>query len=146
MTIALGSNQGDSPTLLATARELIAAEIGPLLHASSILTTKAWGVTDQPDFLNQVVVAEVPDAFPITREYLHGFLDRTQSIEQRLGRLRKTHWGPRTVDLDLIFLDDVRWEDERLSLPHPWWGMREFVGGILRGELPAVLLRAGISI
>lgn len=140
VTIALGSNLGDRHATLVRARELVCERIGSITGQSEVLETAAWGNTEQPDFANQVIVVEhTPDAqLPLRTQLLH-LLDLTQGIENDLGRARKEHWGPRTCDLDLIFVDDVRYEDERLSLPHPWWSVREFVGGIIRRELPEVL-------
>jgi len=143
VTLALGSNLGDRHAILADARRLIVQRIGPLLAESTLLETKAWGVTEQPDFLNQVIIVT---SDPISgadagakkislKATLHRLLDLTQGIELELGRARKTHWGPRTCDVDIIFVDDLRYEDERLSLPHPWWEVRGFVGGIIRAEL-----------
>lgn len=143
ITLALGSNLGDRHAILASARDHIVERIGPLISASSLRETKAWGVTEQPDFLNQVIVVRYhPDlgadagAKEVSlKATLHRLLDLTQGIERDLGRERKTHWGPRTCDIDIIFVDDLRYEDERLSLPHPWWAVREFVGNIMRTEL-----------
>lgn len=139
LTLSLGSNLGNRRQYLAEARNAIIAEIGPLAFESEIVITPAWGLHDQPDYLNQllVVLADAPDRdLPGA---LHHILDLTQEIEQRLGRERKLHWGPRTIDIDLIFYDDVRYEDERLSLPHPWWRARAFVTDLL----PAGLVHDG---
>ncbi|MFK8163873.1 MAG: 2-amino-4-hydroxy-6-hydroxymethyldihydropteridine diphosphokinase [Lewinella sp.] len=147
LTIALGANLGDRESNLASARQLIQERLGALHAVSSIMETSAWGMTDQPDFLNQVVVVELNKEW--TRLLvsgsslpagLHQLLDVVQEIELALGRQRKAHWGPRTCDLDLIFLQDIRFEDDRLSLPHPWWSARDFVGGIIRRELGWLLL------
>jgi 2-amino-4-hydroxy-6-hydroxymethyldihydropteridine diphosphokinase len=147
LTIALGANLGDRDATLATARRLIQDRLGPLLAVSSLQETPAWGMTDQPDFLNQVVVVvlqqEWVDLLSTTSALtlgLHKLLDAVQAIERELGRQRKQHWGPRTCDLDLIFLEDLRFEDHRISLPHPWWQKRDFVGGIIRRELPQLLI------
>lgn len=134
LTLSLGTNLGDRHEILTSARRLIAARIGPIRHASAVSETAAWGVTDQPDFLNQVIVVEYALAPPPLRPQLHALLDLTQGIETDLGRERKTHWGPRTCDIDLIFFGDLRYEDERLSLPHPWWQERDFVGGIIKKD------------
>jgi 2-amino-4-hydroxy-6-hydroxymethyldihydropteridine diphosphokinase len=100
------------------------------------METKAWGVEDQPDFLNQVIVVEYHPGSAAGAEnglkakLLH-LLGLTQGIEAALGRERKAHWGPRTCDIDIIFVDNIRFESERLSLPHPWWAERDFVSGLL---------------
>lgn len=131
LTLALGTNLGNRREILTSARRLITARIGPIRQASAVLETAAWGVTDQPDFLNQVIVVDYTLAPPPLRPQLHALLDLTQGIEADLGRERKTHWGPRTCDIDLIFLGDLRYEDERLSLPHPWWRERDFVAPLV---------------
>ncbi len=142
LTIALGTNLGNRSDNMNQARSLIQERIGPIIQESTILETKAWGVTEQPDFLNQVVVVSLDqhDFAGTTRSSiratLHHLLDITQSIERDLGRERKTHWGARTIDLDLIFLGDIRYEDERISLPHPWWKERDFVRGLV--DVPLV--------
>lgn len=101
------------------------------------METNAWGVEDQPDFLNQVIVVEYHPGSAAGAEkgflkakLLH-LLGLTQGIEAALGRERKIHWGPRTCDIDIIFVDDIRFESERLSLPHPWWAERAFVSELL---------------
>lgn len=137
LTLSLGSNLGDRTRHLAGAREKLAARLGPLIYLSPIIETPAWGNTAQPAFLNQVTVLKLTSPTPDelrgdnVRITLHRILDTTQSIEQALGRKRELHWGPRTIDIDLIFLDDLRYEDVRISLPHPWWQQRDFVTTIL---------------
>ena len=131
VTLALGTNLGDRAGLLAAARVLVEARIGPIVAASSELENPAWGLTDQPDFLNQVIVVHYGLTPPPLRPQLHRLLDLTQAIELELGRTRKQHWGPRSCDVDIVFVGDLRYEDERLSLPHPWWRERDFVRGLL---------------
>jgi|AntRauTorckE5430_2_1112549.scaffolds.fasta_scaffold03879_3 2-amino-4-hydroxy-6-hydroxymethyldihydropteridine diphosphokinase len=163
VTIALGANLGDRHATLATARQLISERIGTITAQSSLLETKAWGVENQADFLNQVIVikthlgAATGDALSLSngtstpfsrtvkkktlKASLEALLDQTQAIETELGRQRKNHWGPRTCDLDLIFVDDIRIETARLSLPHPWWAERDFVEKLIRQELTAYSLQ-----
>ena len=133
LTLSLGSNLGDRHELLAAARSQIAATLGALTYESPIVETPAWGNTDQPHFLNQLIVCVLPppDGTIFRPAYLHAVLDRTQTIEASLGRHRTQHWGSRTIDVDLIFLEDIRYEDDRLSLPHPWWRQRAFVTDLL---------------
>ncbi len=124
---------GDRANFLRRAKVLIGERIGPLTRQSAVVETPAWGNTDQGDFLNQVLEVALPGHWfgnDLT-DRLHDLLDQTQAIERELGRERKTQWGPRTIDIDLIFLDDLRFESQRLSLPHPWWREREFVAGLL---------------
>ena len=133
LTLSLGSNLGDRHQLLTAARSKIAASLGLLTYESPIVETPAWGHTDQPNFLNQLVICTLYpiDSTTTLRTHLHALLDRTQAIEAELGRERTIHWGSRTIDIDLIFLQDIRYEDHRLSLPHPWWRQRPFVTDLL---------------
>ena len=145
VTLGLGTNLGDKRATLAGARDAIERRLGPIVAATSEIITKAWGVTDQPDFLNQVVVVH-PNYFALATadgqagSYLHALLDVTQRIENDLGRVRETHWGPRTCDIDIIFADRLSLQTERITLPHPWWRERDFVGGLIERELPWLLL------
>ena len=133
LTLSLGSNRGDRHALLATARNELAGRLGPLSFQSAVIETEAWGNTQQAGFLNQLVICRIPHLITerVQPVVLHRLLDITQSIETALGRVRRRPWGPRTMDIDLIFLDDVRYEDHRISLPHPWWRQRAFVTDLL---------------
>ena len=121
--VAFGGNVGD-------ARETIGLAIadfcgGPdirLLARSSDYRTPPWGVTDQPPFINACIAVETALA-PA------GLLDHAQTIERRFGRDRSTerHWGPRTLDIDLLTYDDVVLNDPDLTLPHPRLFERAFV-------------------
>lgn len=139
--VALGSNLGDNKKTLEQAREAITEQIGPIIAQSQEIRTAAWGMTEQPDFLNQVIAIK-PTHLPAEaslEDWLHRLLDTTQAIEKSLGRERKATWGPRTCDIDLIFVDRIRIETQRLSLPHPWWRERDFVGGLIKRELSGFL-------
>ncbi len=133
LTLSLGSNVGDRQHFLREARRLLSDRLGKIAYESTVIETSPWGKPDQPAFLNQVITLTCPPKSSGTslRDYLHGLLSTTQGIEAELGRERKVFWGPRTVDIDLIFVDDLTYEDERLSLPHPWWRHRPFVTALL---------------
>lgn len=118
--LGLGSNMGDSEAFLNTAIQRIQDEHTTLLQASSLYRTKAWGRTEQPDFLNQVV--EVQTSYEAME-----LLRKLQNIELELGRERKIHWGPRTVDIDILFFDDIKSYTKELILPHPYVEERDFV-------------------
>ena len=120
--VALGSNLGDSQQQLANAIDALAALPGTrLLARSHIYRTPPWGVHDQPDFLNAVVVLETP-LLP------HDLLDALLEIERVAGRERNgERWGPRTLDLDLLHVAGKMVNDERLTLPHPHISERAFV-------------------
>lgn len=119
--IALGSNLGDSRALLDEAvRKLDAIETISVQRASDWIVTSPYGVLDQPDFLNGCVEIE-------TLLTAHELLREMQRIEQEAGRERKIHWGPRTLDLDLLFYDDALIGTDDLAVPHPEIEKRTFV-------------------
>ncbi len=128
----IGSNINDRAAYLINARKAIQAQIGPILRASSIFETAAWGITNQPDFLNQALYL---------RTYLspQDCLAATQRIETQLGRKRQINWGPRTIDIDLLFYDDLVLETDALQLPHPWLHQRQFVLAPLAEIAPDLL-------
>jgi 2-amino-4-hydroxy-6-hydroxymethyldihydropteridine diphosphokinase len=118
--IALGSNQGQPLKQLAEAQRHIARRMGRIVKASSVYQTAAWGLEDQPDFLNQVLLIETP--------YPPLFVLKTSlEIERQMGRRRIQKWGPRSIDLDLILFDQVVLNHPDLILPHPHMAERAFV-------------------
>jgi 2-amino-4-hydroxy-6-hydroxymethyldihydropteridine diphosphokinase len=120
--IALGSNLGDSKKQLQDAIAAL-AELPhtQLLARSHFYRTPPWGVANQPDFLNAVIVLETP-LLP------HDLLDALLDIERAAGRERNgERWGPRTLDLDLLHVAGRTVNDERLTLPHPHIAERAFV-------------------
>ena len=133
LTLSTGSNLGDRRELLTKALHSLVSRIGPALYVSEIVETPAWGRKGQPDFLNQLVILETgrPARGPGLPKELHRLLGIAQTVEAEAGRVRLLEWGARTLDIDLIFLDDVRYEDDRVSLPHPWWRHRDFVTALL---------------
>ena len=119
--ISLGSNQGNSLAILRQAAVTLEAAEG--LHIekkSAIYETLPWGKTDQPVFLNAVM--EISWEGPA--EDLMALL---LSVEKQFGRTRDVHWGPRTLDLDLIYSDGIQSDTPFLHLPHPYFWERPFV-------------------
>lgn len=118
--LGLGANLGDAPASLRRAVDLL-REAGLVFDAvSSLYSTKPWGVTDQPDFVNACALARTTlDPLPL--------LDLLKATERAMGRRETRRWGPRAIDLDLLFYDDLAWRDERLVLPHPGVLERAFV-------------------
>lgn len=106
--------------LQAAIRRLHAHDRVCIAAASSVIETPPWGNTDQPAFLNQVVAVDTT----LTPEEL---LQVTQEIEQAAGRRRTLHWGPRTLDIDLLLYDDETRDTAELTLPHPYLTQRRFV-------------------
>lgn len=108
--LSLGSNLGDREAHL---RAAVASFADVLEAASPVYETAPWGVEDQPDFLNAVLV--VSD--PACDEW--GWLRRGQALEAASGRVREVRWGPRTLDVDVVTVDGVRSDHPDLLLPHP---------------------------
>lgn len=119
--IALGSNMGDRQGYLAGAVEKLDVVQGCRVRkVSGFLETPPYGVTDQADFLNGCLELE-------TLLYPHELLDELHRIEKEAGRERILRWGPRTLDLDIIFYDDLILQDSDLCIPHVEMHKREFV-------------------
>ena len=119
--LSLGSNMGDRKKTLEDAIKILEAssEITELKTAS-FYETEPVGYEDQPWFLNTCV------SFMTTLEPLE-LLDLTQSIEQEFHRERTIHWGPRTLDIDIIKYGDIKMDTKRLTIPHPRYTERAFV-------------------
>ncbi|MBD2295228.1 2-amino-4-hydroxy-6-hydroxymethyldihydropteridine diphosphokinase [Anabaena sphaerica FACHB-251] len=118
--IALGSNMGDPQGILAASLETLAQTPGIILEAkSSWYRTKAIG-PPQPDYLNGCAILQV-EMLPQT------LLATLLAIEQKFGRVRQEHWGPRTLDLDLLLYDGLILNDPNLQIPHPRMYERAFV-------------------
>jgi 2-amino-4-hydroxy-6-hydroxymethyldihydropteridine diphosphokinase len=119
--IGLGSNLGDRGRFLERARSLLAEAVDiSLLALSAVDETEPVDVTDQPMFLNQVVLVET-DLAP------RDLLAVLQRIEDDMGRVRATPRGPRTIDLDLLLYGALVYRDGALTVPHPGIVKRHFV-------------------
>jgi 2-amino-4-hydroxy-6-hydroxymethyldihydropteridine diphosphokinase len=127
-----GSNLGDRLAKLIEARTRIGAAIGPLQRTSGIYETAPWGLDDQPAFLNQVLVTR-------TNLLPEQVLDQILSIEEDMGRKRTTKWGPREIDIDILFYGDTVIDMDRLKVPHPEIPNRRFVLEPLAEIAPAFL-------
>ncbi len=119
--LSIGSNMGDREANLAFAEERLEScpQINDLKKAS-IYETEPVGYTDQADFLNTCVSFKTtlsPDEL----------LDLTSGIENDCKRVRTIRWGPRTLDIDIIFYGDEKIDTPRLTIPHPRWQERAFV-------------------
>ncbi|UYQ77693.1 2-amino-4-hydroxy-6-hydroxymethyldihydropteridine diphosphokinase [Glutamicibacter sp. JL.03c] len=118
--IALGANLGDPQATLAQAVEDLGEELEILNLSPLAITKPVGGPPDQPDYTNQVIEVR-------TRRSAHELLDLCQSIEAKHHRTREVRWEARTLDLDVITYDQLRLDDERLTLPHPRAAIRGFV-------------------
>lgn len=117
--LALGSNIGDRAANLQAAIKAVKPEVNAT-RCSPVYETPPWGYHDQPRFLNQVVEAET-DLAP------SDLLDHLKRIEKLLGRERTFKNGPRIIDLDIIFYNDLVINTPPLVIPHPHMSERAFV-------------------
>lgn len=117
--IALGSNLGDRLANLDQAISSIQPEVNNLT-CSPVYETPPWGYLDQPKFLNQVIQAE-------TDLQAMDLLTHLKGIETRLGRQPGIQFGPRLIDLDILFFDDLVIDSPPLTIPHPRLEGRGFV-------------------
>jgi 2-amino-4-hydroxy-6-hydroxymethyldihydropteridine diphosphokinase len=120
--LALGSNLGErNDTLTEAVADLVDRPEVRLLAVSPVVQTKAvGGPAGQPDFLNMVISVET------SLEPL-GLLKHCQAVENKHLRVREVHWGPRTLDVDIIVYGDLESSDPVLTLPHPRAAERAFV-------------------
>jgi 2-amino-4-hydroxy-6-hydroxymethyldihydropteridine diphosphokinase len=126
VVLSIGSNLGDR---LAHLQSVVDGLGDAVAAVSPVYETDAWGPVEQGPFLNAVVLADDPalDA--------HGWLRRAHELEDAAQRIREQHWGPRTLDVDLVVAHDgrdvarveVAVDDDVLTLPHPYAHVRAFV-------------------
>lgn len=118
-TILLGGNIGDTITYFREARNFLESNDCLPFKASSLLKNKAWGNTQQADFINQVIEV-LSDKEP------QEFLLLCQTIELQLHRKRTEKWGPRTIDIDILFVESEIINTDTLVVPHPMLHNRMF--------------------
>lgn len=119
--LSFGSNMGDRERQINDALNLLnTLPETKVTKISSLYETAPVGGVEQDDFLNGVVALET-NLSPIE------LLDNIQAIELKLNRVRKIHWGPRTIDLDIVLFGDLVVDSERLKVPHPFMHDRSFV-------------------
>ena len=115
-----GSNMGDREDNLRQANGLIEQYIGKIKTASRLYETQAWGVTDQPDFINQALEVTTSQS---PQEVLKNIL----KIEELMGRVRTEKWASRVIDIDILMYEDAVINDKNLTIPHPHMHERNFV-------------------
>lgn len=130
--LLLGSNEGDCLANLAEAERRIVEDAGPVAARSSLYKTAAWGLPDQPDFFNRVL--EINSVHPPER-----LLQILLGIEQSMGRTRIRKWGPRMIDIDILFYGNEVRNTPELTLPHPGIPSRRFTLVPLSEIAPAFL-------
>jgi 2-amino-4-hydroxy-6-hydroxymethyldihydropteridine diphosphokinase len=121
MFLILGSNMGNREKFLDIAKIMIGEDIGPVLRCSAIYETEPWGFTHENSFLNQVIETDTMlDPFEV--------LDRVRHIENALERTRGSErYMARTIDIDILFYDDLTIVSPELTIPHPEIENRRFV-------------------
>ena len=114
-----GGNMGNRKETLAKARELINGQCGKIVNASALYETAAWGITDQPSFLNQAI--EINTALT-ARQLIHCIL----KVEKTMGRIREEKYGPRLIDIDILLFNNEKHNNDQLRVPHPEMQNRRF--------------------
>jgi 2-amino-4-hydroxy-6-hydroxymethyldihydropteridine diphosphokinase len=117
--LLIGGNIGDREKNFEETRKLISRNCGSVIRSSSLYETAAWGKTDQPSFLNQVLEIE-------TQLNAKQLLNKILEIEKLMGRERKEKYGPRIIDVDILFFNDEKYDDPSLKIPHPEMQNRRF--------------------
>ncbi len=108
--IGIGANLGEAGATVRFAIECL-SRFGTVAATSSLFRTPAWGVTEQPDFINAAVTLET-DLEP------YALLAALKDLEAEIGRVPTFRWGPRTIDLDILDYEGVRLDDPGLTIPH----------------------------
>ena len=118
--LALGTNIEPREQYLKDALAKIVDNNLKIILESSVYETPAWGGVADQNFINMCIEVE-------TELEAYELLDMIQKIELELGRVRKEHWGNRTIDIDIITFNDLIYNDERLIVPHKYIHDRNFV-------------------
>ena len=132
--LAFGANLGDAQATIERALRTIAErKVGCLQALSSFWSTPPWGLTEQPDFVNACAIVT-------TQLSPHALLDAVKQIERDLGRMPSVRWGPRALDIDILFYGDLALHHDHLELPHPRMFERAFVLAPLAEIAPAMTI------
>ena len=115
-----GSNLGDRISYLSQACEMLEQHVGEISKKSRLYETEAWGMKDQPDFINQAL--EIQSELEPEE-----VLFRIKKIEKEIGRQENKKWHERIIDIDILFFGDLNFSSENLKIPHPHCHERMFV-------------------
>ncbi len=118
--LLLGSNMGNSHEQLLLAQKNIEGSIGKIIQVSSLYRTAAWGNTEQPEFINQILIVE-------TKFTASNVLKFALNIEKKMGRVRTIKNEPRIIDIDILFFNNDVVLQKNLVIPHPEIQNRRFV-------------------
>lgn len=136
--LSLGSNLGDREGNIKAALKRLDVIMGKAAAVSSVYETEPWGFEDQPRFLN-LCAAYDSDISP------EALIDAIRKIEEALGRQRTVIWGPRTIDVDVLMVDDLKINTGNLTVPHPRMWERAFVMVPLAEIAPCLKAPDGMS-
>jgi 2-amino-4-hydroxy-6-hydroxymethyldihydropteridine diphosphokinase len=117
--LALGSNVGNSAQYITKSIDLLGSNLKSI-QCAPLYTSKAVGYTDQADFLNTAISGQTE----LSPEALLKFINE---VERQIGRVKRFRWGPREIDIDIIFYGDRTFQSENLTIPHPSFRERDFV-------------------
>jgi 2-amino-4-hydroxy-6-hydroxymethyldihydropteridine diphosphokinase len=117
--LLIGGNMGDRLQNLHQAIGLLAATCGPVLQQSAVYETAAWGKTDQAAFLNRALLLE-------TSLSAQELITAVLLVEERMGRHRTEKFGPRVIDIDIMFYNNEVIDEPHLTIPHPQMQNRRF--------------------
>ncbi|PJB13820.1 MAG: 2-amino-4-hydroxy-6-hydroxymethyldihydropteridine diphosphokinase [Flavobacteriales bacterium CG_4_9_14_3_um_filter_32_8] len=122
VVFSLGGNVGNVSQTFLKAINSLEKKVGKLIKSSTIYTTKAWGIENQPDFINQIVIFK-------TQLLPHEVLIKCLQIEKELGRKRidGEKWQQRVIDIDILFYESEIINFNNLIIPHPYLHQRNFV-------------------
>lgn len=118
--LLLGSNQQQPQKQLLLAQKFITKKLGGIQRKSAVYSTAAWGNTNQPDFLNQVIIVQTK----LTAEQT---MQTILLIEKEMGRIRTKKNAPRIIDIDILFFNKEIIHSTNLEVPHPQLQNRNFV-------------------
>lgn len=127
--LLLGSNLGNKKEKIESALFELSKRAGKINLCSGLYKTSAWGIKEQPDFINQVVNL-LTEMTPLE------LLNEINTIENKLGRLDRAKWHSREIDIDILFYDNEIIDNETLIIPHPQMTMRKFTMVPLAEILP----------
>ncbi len=117
--LGFGSNLGDREGYLRQALEELSQRF-EVYKVSSVYRAEPWGLKEQPEFLNMVCQCDCAEE-PLA------LLEALRAIEERMGRSDRGKWGPRVIDIDILFIDDLIIDEDHLAVPHPLIAERLFV-------------------
>lgn len=117
--LLLGSNEGNRKENLSRASAHIEQRCGKIVQVSSLYETEAWGLKEQNAFLNQALMIQTSLTAPL-------LLAELKTIEKETGRTETVKWGPRVIDIDILFYGTEIIELPELKIPHPYLHQRRF--------------------